>query len=292
MSTQPKGPVVYKPSVSKYGVSYAPQPATPFVPHAAKTTVTIPGGIPTIEISDRAYHDMLYLVDIVPVEVGWLGTVTVDGNVYRIEEVFVFDQEVHGTQCELSENGIAEWATNELLTQPNGVDLMNRLRFWGHSHGMMGTTPSGQDDSQVEEFRGDCDFFIRGIFNKKGEARFDVYRFDLNLTFLDVSWKRAFERDDSRHKELEDQVRERVREQRYHYRAPTRRQVVSPQFGQHAAQTPREIMDEEVGFEGFLAHMCEKQGVTVDQLDGDDVRMVRQAYFGGSTKDMEDVDHD
>lgn len=266
--------------------SYMPEPAVPFTPHAAKTVVTVPGGIPIVEITDRAYHDMLYLVDIVPVEVGWLGTVTVIGNVYRIDEVFILDQEVNGTQCELSADSIAEWATKELLSHENGVDRVNRLRFWGHSHGLMGTAPSGQDDRQTEEFRGDCDFFVRGIFNKIGAARFDVYRFDLNLAFLDVSWRRVFVEDVDRRMDIERQVRECVHERATSLRSP-RQPWLS---GKTRMWMPQQ--DTNQAFENYFFDACERYGVNPNEFQSDDIRMIRQVNRDGSPGNPEGSNND
>ena len=60
------------------------------------------------------------------------------------------------------------------------------MELRGHSHVNMGVGPSGQDDSMILEFK-TRDFFIRGIFNKKGDIKMDIYDFKNNIKYLDVN---------------------------------------------------------------------------------------------------------
>jgi hypothetical protein len=158
-----------------------------FRPHDFKTKVL---GAPTITIDQGAYDDMWHLVDEVKLEVGWLGVVEQKSFLeFHIKEIFLIEQDVSAAMTELDETGLAK-LYERLLDQPNGVDKVNALRFWGHSHVNMETSPSGQDETQMDLFKkNECNWFIRGIFNKHGKAQFDVFYFDLGISFRDVEWK-------------------------------------------------------------------------------------------------------
>jgi hypothetical protein len=158
-----------------------------FRPHDFKTTII---GVPTIHISESAYRDMWHLVDEVTTEVGWLGVVRQDSLLsFFIEEIFLIEQDVSAATTELDETGLAK-LYERLLAQDKGIDKVNALRFWGHSHVNMDTGPSAQDETQMGLFKkNECPWFIRGIFNKKGKASFDVFYFDLGLTYRDCEWK-------------------------------------------------------------------------------------------------------
>jgi hypothetical protein len=56
------------------------------------------------------------------------------------------------------------------------------------SHVRMGTSPSGQDDTQMEDFSKDVDWFIRGIFNKDGRAEFSIWFYKQGIAYNDVQW--------------------------------------------------------------------------------------------------------
>ncbi len=159
-----------------------------FRPHDFKTTII---GVPTINISESAYRDMWHLVDEVSTEVGWLGVVRQDSLLsFFIEEIFLIEQDVSAATTELDETGLAKLYERLLAQGDKGLEKVNSLRFWGHSHVNMDTGPSGQDETQMGLFKkNECPWFIRGIFNKKGKASFDVFYFDLGLTYRDCEWK-------------------------------------------------------------------------------------------------------
>ena len=145
--------------------------------------------IPTILIDINALGKMKTYVDECFDEIGWLATVEELGKgLYLIKDTFLFKQQVHGTTCEITTDGLTEFA-NELLMQENGVETWNEIRCWGHSHVNMGVSPSSQDDKQMEVFEG-CghDFFIRLIANKKGELELTLYDYKTGLIYKDVKW--------------------------------------------------------------------------------------------------------
>ena len=76
----------------------------------------------------------------------------------------------------------------------------------------MGVSPSGQDDTQILQFRDNgAPHFIRGIFNKRGEAQFTAYFFDNGFEVLDCPWEVVTSADDTRRKFWQDRVGESVR---------------------------------------------------------------------------------
>ena len=77
----------------------------------------------------------------------------------------------------------------ELLAQPDGMDVWNNMKCWGHSHVNMGVFASGQDDTQMNVFKdAGHDFFIRVIANKKGEMEFTFYNYATGIIYKDTPW--------------------------------------------------------------------------------------------------------
>jgi hypothetical protein len=145
---------------------------------------------PKILISDHAYRRMCLIVEMAPKEVGWLGTVErmPSGNFY-IDEIFVPEQEVTGSETDPTDEGQFK-VMNELAEMgEEGMKKIERLRFWGHSHVYMGTSPSGTDENTPLNYqRLGLPWFIRGIFNKLGRAEFTIYLFEEEYRLIDAPW--------------------------------------------------------------------------------------------------------
>jgi len=164
--------------------------ADPFVPHGFGQKVELLGALPRVLVTRAAYSRMWHFVDIADKEVGWLGTAErLPSGDFLIGEVFLLKQEVHATTTEISEDGIAELASELMSSRADGLDVVNKIRFWGHSHVRMGTSPSGQDESQMSLFReNQCDWFIRGILNKAGRMEFTIFMWDVGIKIVDAQW--------------------------------------------------------------------------------------------------------
>lgn len=160
----------------------------PFVPHEFKTELLVEC-TPTILISPIAYEKMYHCVDCCGEEISWLGSVADLGNdMFLIKDIFLIKQEVSMAHTALDEEALAKFA-KEILSQPDGQELFDSIRFWGHSHVEMDTDPSGQDDEQMEFFKeAQCPYFIRGIFNKEGSAKFDLFYYEKMCSVQDVPW--------------------------------------------------------------------------------------------------------
>ncbi len=184
-----------------------------FPPTAAstRTEVLLIGDAPQIHITEIAWRTMRQYILSVETEIGWLGSVTQSGSTYTITEVFLVEQIVSGSETLMTEAGqnrlhaelLARTARNPLaarafvdaernstslgdvfsaLLEEYGADLNiaielgNTLRFWGHSHVNMHVRPSPSDDRQMEQYaESGYSFMIRGIINKRGELRFDLF---------------------------------------------------------------------------------------------------------------------
>ncbi len=174
-------PIPPKPTPPVYRAP--PKVHKPFAPHHSKelTRMELMGGTkPQITISPEAFTTMYYLVEMGAMEVGWFCTVERQGSTFRLEKVYVPRQEVSGVVNRFSAEKMSNFLWEEFLKdkahRKEGKILVSKLLFWGHSHVWMGVSPSGQDIHQMENIFEACDrFFIRGIFNKSGQADFSLY---------------------------------------------------------------------------------------------------------------------
>jgi hypothetical protein len=161
-----------------------------------------------------ALEKMWYYVDNCQKEIGWLGTVSKYDNILLIEDVFLFKQEVHSATCEITPDGLSEFAT-ELLSKPNGVDIWNKIKLWGHSHVNMSVSPSGQDNSQMKTFGEQSEWFLRVIANKNGEMEFTLYDFKASLIFENVRWIERKERSKELEEQIKNEIKDKVTEKTY-----------------------------------------------------------------------------
>jgi hypothetical protein len=189
--------------------------AKPFTPHDFKTEIRIRGKI-EIRISRKAYSDMLLFVGLCVEEIGWLGTVKRDKFTFTIEEVFLTDQNVHGSETDITTEGMT-YLAEELMDRPDFKEAWDSVRFWGHSHVHGGTNPSPQDQEQLAKLMSPVleadvnQFFIRGIMNKLGRMEFTLFLLgDPNLIILDVPWQIDDPQDSTRAKQIADLIKARV----------------------------------------------------------------------------------
>jgi hypothetical protein len=188
----------------------------PLLPHNFETAVELLSRpLPTIFISREAYSRTSHLINLAKDEIGWLGTVIRSGQVFLIDEVFLFKQHSSASDCVITEEGIAELAQQILETRPDGVEVLNRLRFWGHLHPGDFTSPSSQDEQEMTMFasnveKTDQSWMIRGIFSRGGKAQFTLYFYDLGLRINDVSWQIADLVDPALEAEIKQELLEKV----------------------------------------------------------------------------------
>jgi len=163
----------------------------PLRPHLFHPQVEVIGErMPRVLVTPEVYKHICLYVEIASKEVGWMGTVsrTASGD-FLIEETFLLEQEVHATETELAAEAIGKLTLSLIDSGEDGIDRANKLRFWGHSHVRMGTSPSSTDERTMERFgREGNPWYIRGIFNKHGRAEFTIYLFDRGLRINDAAW--------------------------------------------------------------------------------------------------------
>lgn len=155
------------------------------------------GFVPKVYIYDEALNKMNEYIEQCKLEIGWLGCAKRVDNNFLITDVFLFKQEVHSTTTEITTEGLSEFAM-ELMesNEDEGLEIWNNLRVWGHSHVDMGTSPSGQDEKQIDVFmENDNDFFIRLIGNKQGHLRIDVYDFKVGVQYSELDYNVLYEKE-------------------------------------------------------------------------------------------------
>ena len=167
---------------------------------------------PTLFINNDAYLKMQEYIAQSKKEIGWLGTCSRQDNDYIINNVYLFDQEVHETTCEITEEGLNKFAL-ELMEKPNGMDIWNNICLWGHSHVNMGVLPSSQDNKQLDFFLKNMKegFFIRYIGNKTGEIGLEIVDIDKNIILdeTEINIKRVMTEEDVKQiVSLEEEIKE------------------------------------------------------------------------------------
>lgn len=153
--------------------------------------VPTPPKAPNVLYTAKVWDTIQFLIDYNDEEVGWLGTVDrLPNGDLLIDEIFVPKQKVHGAETEIDTE--AYHALCHLLLESDryaDAEGNPRLIYWGHSHVDMNVSPSGQDEEQVAEYLEETPLFIRGIYNKKGASKVDVYDVTQNVVHQCVEEK-------------------------------------------------------------------------------------------------------
>jgi len=137
----------------------------------------------SVLFTPRAYIKMKTLVDSFTSEVGWHGTVErLADDCFVIHDIMVYPQVVTGTTVNTDFEGYTKW----LMEMDD--DTANAIRFHGHSHVNMATSPSAVDDQHRESILAQVAedaFYIFGIFNKRNERNIKVYDLKNNTLYED-----------------------------------------------------------------------------------------------------------
>ncbi len=140
----------------------------------------------TLTFSALAFLKMWQVVQGFNSEVAWHGTAYRDADdpsKFRIEDIFVYPQEVTGSTVNTDQGTYQTW----LYALDD--EQFNNLRMQGHSHVDFSTTPSGVDLTHQNKILDQLDddmFYIFLIWNKKNERTIKIY--DLaNNTFYDTT---------------------------------------------------------------------------------------------------------
>ena len=125
-----------------------------------------------VYFTPTAYIKMMSLLYHYTSEVGWYGTAERMDDNYLVKDIYVYPQIVDGATVDTDQEKFEKWL--------DGLDeeVFNQLRFNGHSHVRMGTTPSSVDmegrRSDLKMLRKD-DFQIFMILNQEGDWTIDIY---------------------------------------------------------------------------------------------------------------------
>ncbi len=188
------------------------------VPHNAEPKIEIlAGSAPMIYLSLEAYRDINYIIEAAGEdEIGWLGSVKIlKDNVYCIDRIFLFEQEVSGAHCEFESKDLGKFCMDMLKKDRANKELLNRVFFWGHLHPGDMIEASSQDDEQMETLD-NGKFFIRGIFTRGGQCMFTFYDYSMKIRVIDCPWGLyCGDDDDKRRKEIIEEVREKVKKRSY-----------------------------------------------------------------------------
>lgn len=137
---------------------------------------------PIIQFTAVAWLKMRQLVTEADGEIGWHGVVDHQPNsaVYTIKDILVYPQTVTGATVTTDELEYGTW----LQKFPDPI--FNKIRFQGHSHVNMGTSPSGVDqhfyDSILQTLQ-EGDYYIFLIANKRSDMTIFVYDYAQNIIF-------------------------------------------------------------------------------------------------------------
>ena len=134
--------------------------------------------------TETAWIKMVTLVSEFDKEVAWHGIAKrgddKSKNEYIVSDIMVYPQEVTGATVNTDQVKYQNWLYSF------DDDTFNNIRFQGHSHVNMGTTPSAVDlthqNSILEQLNDDM-FYIFIIMNKKHDKTIKIYDFAKNMLF-------------------------------------------------------------------------------------------------------------
>lgn len=138
---------------------------------------------PTIFISSQAYLKMMLYVRDTEVEIAWHGTVerNIEQNWYYIKDVFLYPQIIESATVDTNQEKYQDWLNN--IEDDN---VFNNIRFQGHSHVNMGTSPSSTDLNMYDKFLQVLpknDYYIFMIMNKSGSLTSFIYDLAKNTIY-------------------------------------------------------------------------------------------------------------
>jgi len=185
------------------------------VPGNFTPEITLVKGIPKIIISLLAYRKiMLYISAAGRKEISWLGTVERVGKWFYVKDVLLVEQEVTAGNTILKAEGIYK-LSQKLKDLPNGDEIFENLRFWGHFHPFGDATPSAGDEATMNQLfvNDEFDFFLRGICSNTGQIRFTLFLQKEGILVDDVPWSIDFiDADDDLRSRVASDVVEMVKE--------------------------------------------------------------------------------
>lgn len=120
----------------------------------------------------EAFAKMQLLIMKCSGEVGWHGLVERNENTFTVTDILVYPQQVTGVTITTDQPEYEKWNMEVPLEQ------FTKMRFHGHSHVNMGTTPSGVDVKSKETLLScirEGQFYIFMIWNKSLDYSVEIY---------------------------------------------------------------------------------------------------------------------
>lgn len=146
-----------------------------------------------VYMTEIAYLKIQTLVQGCDKEIAWRGTAErldseyakeidpeAPEDAYLISDIFCYPQIVTGTTVTTDDKEEMNWYASL------DDDVLNNLKFQGHSHVNMGVTPSGTDRAFYDDILQtipDDGFYIFMIWNKKGDRTIKIYDMAKNIFF-------------------------------------------------------------------------------------------------------------
>lgn len=136
---------------------------------------------PTIYITPTAYIKMRTLIEETDVEIAWHGVVHRQGRIFIITDILVYPQKITSVTVESDDDLYPQWCM-ELED-----DVLNNMRFQGHSHVNMGVTPSGVDEDYYTRLLTQVhDYYIIMVMNKSEKYTLRLYDVENNILYSDL----------------------------------------------------------------------------------------------------------
>lgn len=174
--------------------------------------VRLLGGVPRVFITPLALTKMWHYVDLCQDEIGWLGTAKKYGDAYLIEDCFLFEQEVDATNTDISGEGLAKFVNEMLVKGEEGIEIINNLKVWGHSHVFMDVSPSLTDNDTMSIFKENGnEWFLRIIANKKGDLEVSLFDYGKELYIRNVPWEVFVLTEDGLQERVDQEIKKKVK---------------------------------------------------------------------------------
>ena len=206
-----------QPYVAKAISSHSMEPT---VTSMYRTAVTVP----EVRYTPYVHKVIQHIVAHQPQEIGWLGLVDKTAYGYLVTDLYIPQQTVSAAETDIDQDAMAALA---LEIDEAGLDP-SKLLYWGHSHVNMAVSPSHQDEQQIASFVENSPFFIRGIYNKYGDRKVDVYDKQSNTVFQCV--KDTVDTPELTKQEVKDLnslMKSNLQKPVYTYKAPLHHQSLS-----------------------------------------------------------------
>jgi hypothetical protein len=127
---------------------------------------------PIVFYSIEAKQTIDHIVASTNYEAAWFGLVEelAEGE-FLVYKIYIPHQTVTSASVDVESDAVAR-VVNEVLDENEDPA---KLRYHGHSHVNMDVEPSSVDQEHMLDYIQEADWFIRGIYNKKGASRVDVF---------------------------------------------------------------------------------------------------------------------